>query len=136
MQTIGSLPSTVYAIGSAVQGAFLEAGTVKWYNGRVMGNLDGCAITVRFDADGVEETYMMPKDRDELRAVPLASAHKSVPPNDDWCSVRIEAGSAKRGVVGHVEQQPRKRRERRRAEEPSKEERGDSSVYVGTVVYI
>ena len=62
----------LYSIGSAVQGAFHEpSGAVRWYDGRVVANdgcaITACAVTVRFDADGTEETYALPDDRDALR---------------------------------------------------------------------
>ena len=60
------LSSTSYAVGSAVQGAFREAGGVAWYDGRVVSS-DACSVRVRFDEDGEEESYTLPNDRDELR---------------------------------------------------------------------
>ena len=61
--------SAAYDVGSAVQGAVNEKGGVRWRDGEVVQNIDGDAITVRFD-DGVEETYRLPDDRSELRSVP------------------------------------------------------------------
>ena len=61
--------SAAYDVGSAVQGAVNENGGVRWRDGEVVQNIDGDAITVRFD-DGVEETYRLPDDRSELRSVP------------------------------------------------------------------
>jgi hypothetical protein len=67
---VASRASMAYAIGSAVQGAFNEDRGVVWYSGRVVDNVDGCAITVRFDADSIEETYMLPEDEAELKSMP------------------------------------------------------------------
>ena len=69
--------STTYAIESAVQGAFCEDNGVAWYTGRVVGNVDGCAIMVRFDEDGIEETYVLPEDGAELKSMPPVSTGDS-----------------------------------------------------------
>ena len=100
---IGNSP---YSIGTAVQGAFREVGGVMWYDGRVtaVGNKD-CSITVRFNSDGVIETYELPRDRGELRLISTIApaASMTVPPNEQ---------TLKKGNFVHTEGPLRKRQKR------------------------
>ena len=61
------------------------------------GNLDNCAITVRYDADGQGETYVLPDDQDELRAMPPV---KGVPPKRKRRKTPGGMSSAERDVAG------------------------------------
>ena len=61
------------------------------------GNLDNCAITVRYDADGQGETYVLPDDQDELRAMPSV---KSAPPKRKRRKSPGGMSSAERDVAG------------------------------------
>ena len=56
-----------FETGSAVAGAFREGRGVQWHTGRVIRNMHGTIITVRFDSDRHVETYTLPRDGDELR---------------------------------------------------------------------
>ena len=88
---VDSRTSAAYAIGSAVQGAFNETGGVVWYDGRVV-RKTGCSVTVRFNADGIEETYSLPREGGELRAMPSASVVGGPPQTGKRRSEREAAG--------------------------------------------
>ena len=142
---VDSRAGTTYAIGSAVQGAINDPkGGMGWHTGRVVGNIDGSAITVRFDAgfqeigggivaslDGIEETYRLPEDRNELRSIPPAGMVESSPPKDNRSQAAGVAGPAERDAAGRAEHPPRKRQKRGQAEGSAKECGGAGSSDAG-----